>query len=71
MRYVDDVGTTVNSRSDTNVLIIESKTQIIPFEMELPDDDGFLPILDLKVRITRTVKLSTSFSQNPPKKASS
>ena len=53
MRYVHDVGTTVNSRVEATRMLsyLNRKHKTIQFERELPDDDGFLPILDVKVRI--------------------
>ena len=33
---------------------LNSKHSAIKFEMELPDSDPFLPILDVKIQITET-----------------
>ena len=53
VRYVDDVGTTVNGTDEAEVMLkyLNSKHKTIQFETELPDEAGVLPILDLKIKI--------------------
>ena len=53
VRYVDDTGTVVSSNTQAHEMLayLNSKHQTIQFEMELPDNEGFLPILDIKIRI--------------------
>ena len=53
VRYVDDVGTTVNGTDEAEVMLkkFNYKHKTIQFEMELPDEAGFLPVLDLKIKI--------------------
>ena len=56
VRYVDDVGTVVKNRQEAeNTLeFLNSKHPTIKFEMELPSEEGFLPLLDMAVRIDET-----------------
>ena len=53
VRYVDDIGTTVKTPSQAYNLLqyMNSKHKTIKFEIELPDSDGFLPILDTRLKI--------------------
>ena len=53
VRYVDDVGTVVDSveHSRTTLAYLNSKHRTIQFEVEIPNDTGFLPILDMKIKI--------------------
>ena len=53
VRYVDDIGTVVDNTADAHALLcyLNSKHKTIQFEMEVPDVDGFLPILDVQIRI--------------------
>ncbi len=53
VRYVDDVGTvTVNTITAKNTLTYLNKQHpTIKFDMELPDTNGFLPILDIKLKL--------------------
>ena len=52
VRYVDDVGTVVKNRqeAENTVEYLNSKHPTIKFEMELPSEEGFLPLLDMAVR---------------------
>ena len=51
--YVDDTGTVVNSNTQAHEMpaYLNSKHPTIQFETELPDNKGFLPILDIKIQI--------------------
>ena len=53
VRYVDDVGTVVpNTQVAQGTLEhLNKKHPTIQFELETPGEDGFLPILDIKVKI--------------------
>ena len=53
VRYVDDVGTLVPDEESAVKMLnyLNSKHPTIQFEMELPDTEGFLPILDIKMKI--------------------
>ena len=46
VRYVDDIGTVVKRVSQAHSMLqhMNSKHNTIRFEIELPDNDGFLPI---------------------------
>ena len=56
VRYVDDIGTVVENTDAAERMLtyLNSKHPTIKFEMELPDPDLFLPILDVKIQITET-----------------
>ena len=56
VRYVDDVGTVVKNRqeAENTLKYLNSKYPTIKFEMELPSEAGFLPLLDMAVRIDET-----------------
>ena len=53
VRYVDDTGSTVPSVTQANALLkhLNDKHPTIKFELELPDTERFLPILDIKLKI--------------------
>ena len=53
-RYIDDIGTVVPSVSAAeNILqVLNNSHPTIKFELELPDNEQYLPILDVKIRIT-------------------
>ena len=53
VRYVDDVGTTVRNLEAASSMLdyLNSKHDTIKFEMELPGHDGYLPLLDISVKI--------------------
>ena len=56
VRHVDDVGTVVKNRQEAENTLeyLNSKHPTIKFEMELPSAEGFLPLLDMAVRIDET-----------------
>ena len=56
VRYADDVGTVVKNRQEAENTLeyLNSKHPTIKFEMELPSEEGFLPLLDMAVRIDET-----------------
>ena len=51
--YVDDVGTQVPDQESAVKMLnyLNSKHPIIQFEIKSPDTEGFLPILDIKMKI--------------------
>ena len=53
VRYVDDAGTVTprTEQATTTLTYLNSKHPTIKFEMELPDTDGYLQILDIKLYI--------------------
>ena len=53
VRYVDDVGTLVPDEESAVKMLnyLNSNNPTIQFEMELPDTEGFLSILDIKMKI--------------------
>ena len=53
VRYVDDIGTTVQTIEEAHETLhmMNSKHPTLRFELEAPDAAGFLPILDLKIKI--------------------
>ena len=53
IRYIDDVGATTNSFENAQKMLkyMNTKHLTIQFELEIPDTEGFLPILDEKIRI--------------------
>ena len=56
VRFVNDVGTVVKKRQEAENTLeyLNSKHPTIKFEMELPSEEGFLPLLDMAVRIDET-----------------
>ena len=60
VRYVDDTGATVLSVTQANALLkhLNDKHPTIKFEMELPDTERFLPILDIKLKIREDGRIS-------------
>ena len=53
VRYIDDTGTVVANKQQARDILsyLNSQHATIKFELEFPDDEGFLPILDIKLRI--------------------
>ena len=53
VRYVDDTGTLAKSKKEAENMLeyLNSKHPTIKFEMKLPDMEGYLPILDIKLKI--------------------
>ena len=51
--YVDDSGAAVDTPEEAQSLLakLNGKHPTIIFEQELPDEDGFLPILDIRLNI--------------------
>ena len=70
VRYVDDSGTAVDSSDSARLILdkINKKHPTIKFELELPDEDGFLPILDLKIKILPDGQLTHKLYTKPANK---
>ena len=53
VRYVDDTGTIANDVSQAQEMLtyLNSRHPTIKFDLEIPHTDGFLPILDIMVKI--------------------
>ena len=53
VRFVDDIGTTVQTIEEAHETLhmMNSKHPMLRFELEAPDAAGFLPILDVKIKI--------------------
>ncbi|XP_065180434.1 uncharacterized protein LOC135810995 [Sycon ciliatum] len=60
VRYVDDSGTAVDTPAEAQSLLtkLNGKHPTIKFELELPDKDGFLPILDIRLKILPNGKVT-------------
>ena len=60
VRYVDDIGTVVSSIPEANQLLetLNSQHQTIKFELELPAEDNYLPVLDTALKINHDGTLS-------------
>ena len=60
VRYVDDIGTVVSSIPEANQLLetLNSQHQTIKFELELPAEDNYLPLLDAALKINHDGSLS-------------
>ena len=52
-RFIDDIGTVVNNPNEAQLLLtyLNSKHPTIKFELELPSDDDYLPILDVQIKL--------------------
>ena len=53
VRYIDDTGTVVANKQQARDILryLNSQHATIKLELEFPDNEGFLPILDIKLRI--------------------
>ena len=69
-RYVDDIGTIVHNIEEAQSLLthVNSQHQTIKFEMELPDEENYLPILDLKTAITPDGTIDRKLYSKPANK---
>ena len=52
-RFIDDIGTVVNNPNEAQLLLtyLNSKHPTIMFELELPNNDDYLPILDVQIKL--------------------
>ena len=55
VRYIDDTGTIVNDANEAGQTLryLNKQHPTIKFQLELPDESGFLPILDIKIMINK------------------
>ena len=53
IRYVDDTGTVVSCTNEAQRMVtnLNDKHKTIKFELELPSEDGYLPLLDTAIKI--------------------
>ena len=69
-RYVDDTGTVVNSPNDAQRMVqyLNNQHTTIKFELELPREDGYLPLLDTAMKINPDGSLSYKLYSKPASK---
>ena len=67
VRYVDDSNTVANDTDQARDMLqyLNSKHPTIKFELTLPEADGFLPILDIKMRINEDGSISLKHYRKP------
>ena len=60
VRYIDDTNTVANNADEALQMLeyLNSKHNTIKFDLETPDTSGYLPILDLKICITKSGQIS-------------
>ena len=70
MRYVDKTGTAVNSTNDAQRMVqyLNNQHTTIKFELELPREDGYLPLLDTAIKINPDGSLSYKLYSKPASK---
>ena len=71
VRYVD-IGTVVKTVSQAHSMLqhMNSKHNTIRFEIELPDNDGFLPILDTRMKINQNGTIERNYTPSQQTKVS-
>ena len=71
MRYVDDTGTVVPDIGYATEMLarLNSKHPTIQFEMEVPAENQFLPILDISVKINDDGRVEHKLYTKPASKA--
>ena len=69
-RYVDDIGTFVNNVEEAELMLtdLNSKHATIAFELETPNEDKFLPILDLMIRVNKEGQVERKLYCKPASK---
>ena len=70
VRYVDDVGTVTNDTEQANTILtyLNEQHPTIKFEMELPDNNGYLPILHIKLSIDQDGNIHHNLFTKPASK---
>ena len=70
VRYVDDVGTVTTDAEQANTILtyLNEQHPTIKFEMELPDNNGYLPILDIKLNIDQDGNIHHKLYTKPASK---
>ena len=60
IRYVDDSNTVASNTQQAQDMLryLNTKHPTIKFELALPESDGFLPILDLKMKFNEDGSMS-------------
>ena len=55
VRYIDDTGTIVNDANEAGQALryLNKQHPTNDFDLELPDESGFLPIYDIKIMINK------------------
>ena len=69
-RFIDDIGTVVNNSNEAQLLLtyLNSKHPTIKFELELPSDDDYLPILDVQIKLDTDGNLHHRLYMKPASK---
>ena len=69
-RYVDDIGTIMENSAQAQKMLkhLNSKHGSIKFELELPLEDGYLPILDTAVKINADGSVAYRLHTKPASK---
>ena len=69
-RFIDDIGTVVNNPNEAQLLLtyLNSKHPTIKFELELPNDDDYLPILDVQIKLDTDGNLHLRLYTKPASK---
>ena len=70
VRYVDDVGTVTTDTEQANKILpyLNEQHPTIKFEMEVPDDNGYLAILDIKLNIDQDGNIDHTLYTKPASK---
>ena len=65
--FIDDIGTIVNNPNEAQLLLtyLNSKHPTIKFELELPNDDDYLPILDVQINCGSTLTATYTTDYTP------
>ena len=68
--FVDDIGTVVNNPNEAQLLLtyLNSKHPTMKFELELPSDDDYLPILDVQIKLVTDGNLHHRLYTKPASK---
>ena len=69
-RYIDDCITPVDNPSEAVMIQhhLNSHDPAIQLEIELPDEDGFLPFLNTKIKVTTSGEIETAWYTKPANK---
>ena len=67
VRYVDNTSTTANDVSQAQEMLtyLNSRHPTITFDLEVPNTDGFLPILDIMIKINSDGTTSRKHYRKP------
>ena len=69
LRYVDDTGTVVNNTNEVHRILnyLNKKHSTIKFETDLPNNDGYLPIFDIQLKINPDGSIQYKPTKKPVK----